>query len=85
MLDTILEESNNTDIAVVWAINAKNSLTNVHGFSTGNWSKPYFTLCCHKQATGSHTYPNQQNSRRKFTLPPQVKTGNHSSQQDSNI
>ena len=33
MLDTILEESNNTDIAVVWAINAKNSLTNVHGFS----------------------------------------------------
>ena len=34
MLDRILKEStNNIDIAVVWAINAKNSLTNVHGFS----------------------------------------------------
>ena len=34
MLDRILKEStNNTDIAVAWAINAKNSLTNVHGFS----------------------------------------------------
>ena len=34
MLDRILKEStNNTDIAVTWAINAKNSLTNVHGFS----------------------------------------------------
>ena len=34
MLDRILEESiNNIDIAVAWAINAKNSLTNVHGFS----------------------------------------------------
>ena len=36
MLDRILEESTNNiniDIADAWAINAKNSLTNVHGFS----------------------------------------------------
>ena len=34
MLDRILEEStNNIDIADAWVINAKNSLTNVHGFS----------------------------------------------------
>ena len=34
MLDRILEEStNNIDIAVEWAINAKNSQTNIHGFS----------------------------------------------------
>ena len=34
MLGRILEEStNNIDIAVTWKINAKNSLTNVHGFS----------------------------------------------------
>ena len=34
ILERILEEStNNIDIEVAWAINAKNSLTNVHGFS----------------------------------------------------
>ena len=34
MLDRILEEStNNIDITVAWAINAKNPLTNIHGFS----------------------------------------------------
>ena len=34
MLGRILEEStNNIDIAVTWVINAKNSRTNVHGFS----------------------------------------------------
>ena len=34
MLDRILEEStDNIEIAVAWAINAKNSLTNIHGFS----------------------------------------------------
>ena len=34
MLDRILEEStDNIEIAVAWAINAKNSLSNIHGFS----------------------------------------------------
>ena len=34
MLNRISGESTNSiDIAVAWAINAKNSLTNVHGFS----------------------------------------------------
>ena len=34
MQDRILEETtDNIDIAVAWAINAKNSLSNTHGFS----------------------------------------------------
>ena len=81
ILERILEEStNNIDIEVAWAINAKklpNKCSWFFTISTGSQSKPYFTLCCHKQTTSSHTYPNQQNSRRKFMLSPQVKTGTH--------
>ena len=34
MLDKILEENNcDLELAVLWSVNAKNSLTNIHGFS----------------------------------------------------
>ena len=34
MLDKILEESNfDIDLAVIWSVNAKNYLTNIHGSS----------------------------------------------------
>ena len=69
MLNRNLEESiNNIDIAVAWAINTKNSLTNVHGFSLYQLAicqNP--TLPC-AATSKPPALTNQQNSRRKFML-----------------